>query len=408
MAAEKPLNWKLNLFVIWLTQTLSISGFSLIIPFIPLYIRDTWGVTDEGVLGAWMAAFTFFGMLSYCVFTPLWGFWADRYGRKLMLLRAFYVDGILFPCLLLAPNPFWLIVFRFIVSAFTGTVAAAQTLIVTTTPQKHHTFALGVISSAIWSGCLLGYAAGGLIINYLGYTTAFLFCGGMYIVSGILAHMFVRDDFRRVPTDSSDSSDSSDKRRKFLDGVTPVIGMIFLLIVLFAVARRFDDPYVSLMVEKVHGPQNTALYAGWVSAIAAVAGTLSALWIGRLGDRLSPGIIIYPTLLIAAGTMFLQAIATNLPFFTGARFVNFLVAGGMEPIFFSLLSKNSPESRRGAIFGIASGLRMAGILISSLASGGLIYFLGIRQIYAAGGLLFLMILPFYLVTARVARRMKAE
>lgn len=146
---DRPLNWKLNLFVIWLTQIMCVAGFSLIIPFVPIYIRDTWGVSDESVLGAWMAAFTFFGMLSYCVFTPVWGILADRYGRKLMLLRAYYLDGLIFPCFLLAPSPFWLIVARFVVSAFTGTVSAAQTLIVTTTPEKES----GIRSR----GALVGY-----------------------------------------------------------------------------------------------------------------------------------------------------------------------------------------------------------------------------------------------------------
>ncbi len=145
----KTINWKRNLFFIWLVQILCIAGFSLALPFIPVYIRDTWGITGERRLGLWMSAFYFFGMLSFCVSTPIWGVLADRFGRKLMLLRACYVDAILFPCFLLAPNPVILILVRFITSAFTGTVAAAQTLIVTNTPEEHHGFALGTLSSAI-------------------------------------------------------------------------------------------------------------------------------------------------------------------------------------------------------------------------------------------------------------------
>ena len=399
---DRPLNWKLNLFVIWLTQIMCVAGFSLIIPFVPIYIRDTWGVTDQSVLGAWMAAFTFFGMLSYCVFTPVWGILADRYGRKLMLLRAYYLDGLIFPCFLLAPSPFWLIVARFVVSAFTGTVSAAQTLIVTTTPEKNQGFALGALSSAIWSGNLVGYAAGGLIVHRFGYTIAFLLCGAMYLAAGVLAHLFVRDDFQRP-----DPAPRSERRRLF-DGVTPVVGLIFALIVLMAVARRFDDPYVAMMIEKIHGPENTALYTGWVSALAALAGILSAVGVGRLCDRFSPGRIVLPTILIAAGTMFLQALAPTLCFYAAARFGNFLAAGGMEPVFFSLLSKHTPEARRGAVFGLASALRMTGILISSLLSGGLIYFLGIRQIYLAGGILFLAILPVFYFTVRIAARTKRQ
>ena len=95
-------NWKRTFFFVWLSQFLSIAGFSLVFPFIPIYVRDKWGISGEHELGIWMSAFYFFGMLSYCGSTPLWGVLADRYGRKLMLLRACYVDGFLFPCFLLA------------------------------------------------------------------------------------------------------------------------------------------------------------------------------------------------------------------------------------------------------------------------------------------------------------------
>lgn len=46
-AAIVPVNWKKNLFFIWLCQFLSIAGFSLALPFVPIYIRDKWGITGE-------------------------------------------------------------------------------------------------------------------------------------------------------------------------------------------------------------------------------------------------------------------------------------------------------------------------------------------------------------------------
>lgn len=396
------INWKKNLFFIWLCQILSIAGFASAMPFIPIYLRDTWGIADQRTLGVWMSAFYFFGMFSFCIFTPVWGILADRYGRKLMLLRACYVDAILFPCFLLAPNPVALIAVRFLTSAFTGTVSAAQTLIVTTTPEEYHGFALGTLSSAIWSGNLLGFAAGGLIVHYFGFTTAFIGCGVLYLIAGVLAHLFVRDNFRRP-----EPSRRLQTSRAF-SGIAGGVWMIFLLIIMTAVARRFDDPYIPLMIEKINGPEKTAFHTGWISALAAGAGIISAMGIGRLCDLFSPQRVALPTLLAAAGTMFLQAVAGSLPIYAAARFGNFLAAGGLEPVFFSMLAKISPSKRRGAFFGLASGLRMAGILISSLLSGVLIYLTGVREIYVVAGLLFLLIIPFFFLTVRMTKNEAAE
>ena len=392
MNTPKPINWKRNLFFIWLSQFLSIAGYALALPFVPIYIRDTWGITDEQQLGLWMSAFTFFGMLSYCGSTPLWGVLADRFGRKLMLLRACYVDAILFPCFLLAPNPVMLIVVRFITSAFTGTVAAAQTLIVTNTPEKHHGFCLGTLSSAIWSGNLAGFTFGGLVIHRFGFAAAFIACGLMYFIAGLSAHLFVRENFTRPPKGSLHKAGNP------FCGFSTACWMVFLMIVVMAIGRKFDEPYVALMIERIHGPVNTALHTGWISALAAFGGILSAMVIGRLCDMWSPEKVTIPAVLIAAFGMFAQSCALELGSFAVFRFIHNLAAGGLEPAFFSILSRVTPSEKRGAVFGLASSLRMGGILLGSLLSGGVIFLTGIRFIFVTAGLFFIILLPLYAVT----------
>ncbi len=394
MTKLREINWKTNLLFIWLCQILTMAGFSSALPFIPIYIRDKWSITNEQTLGLWMSAFYFFGMLSFCVSTPIWGILADRYGRKLMLLRACYVDALLFPCFILAPNPVILIVIRFITSAFTGTISAAQTLIVTTTPEEHHGFALGTLSSAVWSGNLIGVALGGLVVNKFGFICAFLVCGGLYLAGGLIAQFFVHENF--VPAVRKGGSVGKYSLKK----VPKAIWLLFLLIVIMALARRFEEPYVAMMVEKIHGPEDTALYTGWLSAIAAIGGIFSGMGIGRLCDYYSPRKIAVPSVILAAATMFLQAGSFSITVFGSARFFNYLAAGGLEPVFMSILAKVSPPDQRGTYFGFASAIRMIGILISSVISGAVIYFAGIRNIYTAAGILFLLIIPFFYWTLR--------
>jgi len=395
---QKPINWKINVVAIWVSQVLTMIGFASAMPFIPILIREKWGITDERQLGILMAAFYFFGMLSFCVSTPVWGMLGDRYGRKLMLLRACYVDAILFPCFIFASGPVTLIVIRFIASAFTGTVSAAQTLIVTTTPEKHHGFSLGLLSSAIWSGNLIGFAFGGILVHYFGFVVCFLTCGLLYFAGGLVAQFFIRENFEYKPADKKQNSPAPERP------VFEVICLLFSLVVITAIARKFDEPYVALMVEKVNGPEKMALYTGWISAIAALGGIFSGVVIGGLCDRYSPSGIMFPAVLIASLGMFVQAMAVSLPIYSGARFVNYLAAGGLEPIFMSVLARISPESRRGTIFGLASSIRMGGILVSSLLSGIVIYFWGVRNVYTVAGGLFILILPLCFYTMRKVKR----
>lgn len=394
---HEKIDWRRNLFFIWLTQILCMAGFSAAIPFVPVHIRDTWGITNEAELGAWMAAFTFFGMLSFCIFIPVWGALADRYGRKIMLLRAYYVDAALFPCMIFATSPLGLIIVRFIVSAFTGTVSAAQTLIVTNTPEEHHGFALGTLSTAIWSGNLLGFALGGVIMHYFGFRAAILCCGGLFLLAGIIAQFFIHEEF--VPPKPKESRGLGSA----WSGLSLAVWLSFFLILLTAVARRFDEPYVSLMIERIHGPANTALHTGWVSALAAFGGVLSGMVLGRLCDRFSPQRVTVPALLWAAVMSVLQGAALTLGGYAIFRFVGFLATGGLEAGMLAILSKITSPERRGAVFGLASSIRMSGVLLSSLVSGGIIYCVGIRDIYYAAAVLFLLAIPFFWLTVWCVR-----
>ena len=245
-APAREINWKKNLFFLWLSQILSMAGFAAVMPFIPIYLRDHLHIEDEQMRGLWVSAFNFFGLFSFCLSSPLWGVLADRYGRKLMLLRANYVSGILFPCLILAPNVIVLIIIRFFISAFSGTVTAAQTLVVTNTPEAHHGFALGTLSTALWSGNMAGFLAGGLIVNYFGFAWAFMICGILYLTGGVLVQFFVDENFVRAEVPRKGA-----KKQGMLSGFSAGIWIILLLFVMMGVARRFDEPYIAMMVEKI-------------------------------------------------------------------------------------------------------------------------------------------------------------
>ena len=122
---SRRINWKRNLFVVWLGQILAMCATSFALPFVPLYIREKFGIDDEAQRGVYVAAFQFFGMMSFCVSNPIWGMLGDRCGRKLMLLRAYFLNGITMPLLMAAPDIYWLIFFRMLVSCFSGTISAA-------------------------------------------------------------------------------------------------------------------------------------------------------------------------------------------------------------------------------------------------------------------------------------------
>ena len=90
----KAQHWQRNLFYVWLSQFLSIMGFGFAMPFVPFYMQDL-GVTDPVRLKIWVSIFAGATPLMIAISAPLWGRMADRYGRRLMLLRANFCAAVI-------------------------------------------------------------------------------------------------------------------------------------------------------------------------------------------------------------------------------------------------------------------------------------------------------------------------
>ncbi len=381
------INWRKNLWFLWISQMLGLAGFAGIMPFIPLFIKQKFGITDEVQLGVWVSAFNFFGMASFCLSNPVWGILADRYGRKLMLLRSSFCNAVCFPLFVVMPNCAMLVVMRFIASSFSGTTAAAQTLIATTVPEEKQGFALGLLSSAIWSGTMLGYIFGSVIVDQFGFTWGFLLCGILYALSGLIVLFFVKENFVPQP---------KEKRGEFASqfrAMTPAVLTLLVLFVLLGFARRFDEPYLAMMVERISSTAHSIRWTGYISAAAAAGGILSGIVIGRLCDRYAPYLVALPMLLLACLGLVGQGMSTNVRMLAAMRFLTYFAGGGLEPAFLKLLAKETPLAHRGTVFGFSMSARMLGIFSAAGASGIVLFHFGLRQVYFTAAIMMLVLLP---------------
>lgn len=389
------INWKRNLFLVWLSQIMSLAAFSAVLPFIPLFIREHFKILDDAERGFWVSIFYFAGQAGFCIFTPLWGALSDRYGRRLMLLRANFGSAIFMPLMAVAPSMFWLILIRVIAGACSGTVNAAQTLICSTTPERHLGTALGTLSSALWSGNMLGFFFGGIITNRFGYTTAFFSCGILLAGAGLVT-LLVREDFvppnmerRRVAMGRI----SRPRSRFSLPSFSTIIWTLLILFLFIGIARNFDVPFIAIQVELINGIKDAAYWTGIICAAAALAGIASGLLMGYLSDRYSAIKIALPCVALSIFLMIAQGASTNLLSLGISRFLLFFFAGGLDPVFQTILSRVTPLSKRGLVFGWSASARVGGSVVSSLVGGAIIYNLGVRWIFYGGSMVFLLLLP---------------
>jgi len=74
------LRWRRNLGALVAAVFIGFTGFTLVMPFLPLYIQQM-GETDVGRIAAWTGVSLGVTPAMTAVFSPLWGRLADRFGR---------------------------------------------------------------------------------------------------------------------------------------------------------------------------------------------------------------------------------------------------------------------------------------------------------------------------------------
>ncbi len=389
MSADRPppLNespftfpWRRNLVVVWISQFLSVSGFAFGIPLLGLYIQEL-GVESEKAIGFWTAALQGGAAVSLALMSPVWGALGDRYGRKMMLLRANFGGAVCLFGMSLAGAPGHLLFLRMFQGVFTGTIPAAQTLVSVHTPEHRQGFALGLMASAVQAGIFNGRLVGGYAADLFGFAAAFQIGSGLLIASALLIILFVREDFS--PPDPREAAGEGTRRGVYFASALPV----FLLMIGASFALRMDQPFIPIFIKDIFMGgvmEGSPSLAGQLGAVDAVASILAGLIVSHSLDRLHGRRIGAVAAFIAAAAAVYIGAAARMPQVYGGRFVYMLCAGGMYPLLIMWTSRLIPPAIRGRYFGLTLTARSIGWVIGPFVAGGIYGYLGPREIFYAG------------------------
>ena len=223
-------------------------------------------------------------------------------------------------------------------------------------------------------------------------------CGVIYLISGALVHIFAEERFVR-PVKTAAQKKSA-RRGSF----TPGILWLMLMFLLMGLGRRVEEPFVAMQVEVVNGKAGAAFYTGIASAAAALGGVISGILIGKLCDRCPPKKLAIPIIAVTALATLWQAYSPGVYSFIAARFLTYLAAGGIQPVFQVMLSRIITPETRGTYFGWSNSVNTAGGILCSFISAPLALFSSVRIIFAAGAAIIALMIPLMYPTARACDR----
>ncbi len=383
-----PINWRTNLYAIWLAQLLSIIAFSLRAPFLPFFLGDL-GVDTVEEQALWSGLINSFGAGTMAITAPIWGVMADRFGRKPMLLRAQVVSFFTLGLMMFATSPWHLLGLRMVEGMFAGTVTAAVALVATTTPKERMGFGLGLIQTAVFSGSALGPLVGGFLADQAGYRATFGIAAGMMASSALVSFFLVRENFRPAPKADRPKS-SALSNWKLL--VAPVLLGLTFTVIAVRFASAAVQPIMPLYVEQLAGnlTSSSSSLAGVTLGVLGVTSAISAVFLGRLGDRTGHRTILLGCLM-GSGLIYLPMALAQHPWQLIALQAAFGVfAGGTIPAANALITNFVEPARRGMIFGLMASAASVGGFIGPLAGAGMAATIGFRATFVACGAIMLL------------------
>ncbi|HEM5321960.1 TPA: multidrug efflux MFS transporter [Streptococcus suis] len=336
--------WKQNLKVAWLGNFLTGTSFTLVMPFISVFVEEL-GV-GPGQVEYYAGLAVSVNALAAALMAPIWGSLADRYGRKPMMVRAAFAMIFTMGGMAFVPNVFWLLALRVLNGVFTGYIPNATALIASQVPKDKTGYALGTLSTGAVAGNLIGPTLGGILAEMFGVHMVFLLVGLLYAIVVLLTVFYIREDF--VPIKKGEEMSVKEVFEQVKDRQM-LVGLFVTSMIIIAAAQAVV-PILTLYVRHLGQTDNLLFVAGFIISLPGMASLVTSGYLGKIGDRIGNHRLLLIALTYSLFINVFCVFAEN-PFQLGLlRFMYGFGTGALLPSVNSLLTKLTPKEGISRIF----------------------------------------------------------
>ncbi|RWA79927.1 MFS transporter [Mesorhizobium sp.] len=361
------IHWRRNLAVCFAGSFSTLIAMTLLLPFLPLYVEQL-GAEGHAAIVQWSGIAYGATFFAAALVAPLWGRLGDRYGRKLMLVRASFGMAICMSLTGMVESVWQLVLLRLLIGFAGGYSSGSTILVAMQTPKDRSGWALGVLSAGITAGSLVGPLLGGALPPVIGIRETFLLSGGVIFLA-FLATTFLIKENPRPPAANAASAAKPKSGWSQIPDKRPVVAMLTTGMLL-AFATMSIEPIITVYVQQlVEDQSKVTMVAGVVMSAAALGTILSSSWLGKLADRVGHWNVVVGALAVSALLLIPQAFVTNGWQLIGLRFLMGLALGGLLPCITSVIRHNIPDGVGGNVLGLSISAQYVGQVAGPLAGG---------------------------------------
>lgn len=369
--------WRRNLIISAVGAFTTIVGMTVLLPFLPIFVEEI-GVTGTNAISQWSGiayAATFF---SAALVAPIWGRLGDRYGRKLMLVRASFCMAIAIGLMGFVTSIGQLVLLRLLTGLAGGYASGAAILAATQTPKDKTGWALGIISCGVMSGNFIGPLVGGILPDYIGIRTCFLSVGGVIFVTFIVTTFFIHENTNFFPARRQVRTKTTPEKHIFNSSV--IVTLLTGSLITFA--NLSIEPILTIYVQELdRAGASVTFLAGYVMSMTALGCALSAISLGRLADRIGHWQVLVGAMACSVILLVPQAFVTSAWALVVLRFFFGLALGGLIPCVTAILRHLVPDHAIGTVLGFSVSTQYVGQVLGPVCGGFIGGSFGIRPVF---------------------------
>ncbi len=365
--------WKRNVVVLWIAVFIAGICWTSIMPFFPVYLQQL-GV-EQGV-EFWSGVIISLSSVCSMVMSPVWGAVGDRYGRRMMMLRAGIFLVIGYVLVAVVHSAWQLALVRMMIGALTGFVPMAVAIVGVSTPQAEVGQALGIIQTAWPSGAIIGPVVGGVALDLVGIRASSLASAVLVGLATLLVVFTVREEFTRPPkTEQGILSDL-----KAAAGNRLLMAVVLISAVSQAAIMALE-PVIVPFVQQIAGAGAPGWIAGVLYSLPGVAFVFMAPWWARRGARVGYSQTVALGLGLSALFYIPQALVGRTWELGALRLGSGVVGAAIGPGVAALLALKVPRDLRGRAFGLNQAASAAGSIVGPLLGGYVGSFINPRGVF---------------------------
>lgn len=383
------MNWKLVLAILTCNILFMSSSYTMLVPFLPMYLTMELGVSQADV-NIWSGIVFSASFLVSAIMAPIWGKMADTKGKRIMAMRASFLLSISYFLGGIVQSPEQLTLMRLFQGFASGLWPMDLAIMTLYAPASRLGFCLGIMQGTLTAGGVVGPLLGGILAEAVGMRYSFFLASGALFLNFLVFTFIIKEPPTPAKTEATkddipDATECSPWRMPLLRNML-LCGTLVQMVILIL------QPVLTTYVAKLAGPlPNIVFVAGLVFSLGGIAGAMAAPVWGTFGQRHGFFKAMCLGMTGAGISMIIQGIPNTLVPFAIMQFVGGLFFCGIHPAINAILASNTPPSYKGRIFGMLFAAQQVGSMAGPLLGGLIATYLGMHWVFALSGVILLLL-----------------